>query len=1837
NGHDGYTINGNDNNFLYNTSIYDKNGEPFIAWLGKQFCVIDNGVDWNISKVLADENEDDTHLIEVGKSLNLPEGFAITPLEINDDGINTRISITQNGDEVYNVTINESELFIYEEDLNASGIKDNWVLKFNVETVFKGINSELININKTQLISPDVLTIRTPDTDLIPTYEITSQDFDMTLQIKLDHSSDFIQLYKGSTVSFLDNSFHFRISEDGDLGGLAVVIEEPGTYEIFSKCHELPANTFVPFDLTSALDPSILYYDFDEGDGDEVLNFNVDVDKNQIKGIDNFLYETSIYDKDGKDFIAWLGEPYFVVSNEGSDWYLSELLIDEDKDDTRLLEIGKTLTFEEEGLALTPLEVDVDGDEVWFTLTRDGEEVDSSVVKEGSVYKYEEDLNESGDEDNTVLKFIVETVYIDSFVKINSTQLVSTDIVKVETPDSDLFDDFEVTTVNDQTLQIKFDKDDDNITLTKGDTTSFLNDTFHFRTNEDGDIGGIYTTIKVEKAWRDVTESLYTDTNTVCGNVTTLSEFIIAVDNILPEDTNGNGGSSSGGGNTQQGTNVNVQFEDEGINITFAEVTKSGDTSVDTSSTGPDIPDGYDRVGEYRNITTTAKYTGNTSVCINYSDTKMVDESALKLFHYETGENEPIVVYVQTGINAVDSTWDLSSPTHPSLLYYDFEEGEGCENLHFVINGHDDYTINGSDNNFLYNTSIYDKNGEPFIAWLGKQFCVIDNGVDWNISKVLTDENEYDTHLIEVGESLSLPEGFAITPLEINDDGINTRISITQNGDEVYNLTINESELFIYEEDLNANGIKDNWVLKFNVEEVSKGEYDSEIVKINKIQLISPDVVTIRTPDSDLIPNYIITSQDSDETLQIKLDQPNDIIQLYKGSTVSFLDNSFHIRISKDGDLVGLAVVIEEPGTYEIFSECKELPTGIGAMVPFDLTSPFNPSILYYDFDKGDGAEVLNFTVDVDNKQIKGHDNFLYQTSIYDKDGKDFIAWLGEPYFVVGTGSDWYLSELLIDEDEDDTHLLEIGQTLTFEEEGLALTPVEIDVDGEEVWFTLTKDGEEVDSSVVKEGNVYKYEEDLNESGYEDNTVLKFIVETVFAGNNTNFVKINSTQLVSTDIVKVETPDSELFDDFEVTTVGDDTLRITFDKDDDKITLKKDGMVNFLDRFNFRINEDGNIGGIYTTIKVEKPWRDVTKSLDTDTNTVCGNVTTLSEFIIAVDNILPEDTNGNGGSSSGGGNTQQGTNINVQFEDEGINITFAEVTKSGNTSVDTSLTGPDLPDGYDLVGEYRNITTTAKYAGNTSVCIDYSDTKIIDESALKLFHYETGENGSIVVYVQTGINAVDSTWDLFSPIHPSLLYFDFEEGDGCENLHFVINGHDGYTINGSDNNFLYNTSIYDKNGEPFIAWLGKQFCVIDNGVDWNISKVLADENEDDPHLIKVGESLSLPEGFAITPLEINDDGTNTRISITQNGDEVYNVTINEHELFVYEEDLNASGIKDNWVLRFNVEAVFKGEYDSEIVKINKTQLISPDVMTIRTPDSDLISNYIITSQDSDKTLQIKLNQPGDIIQLYKGSTVSFLDNSFHIRISEDGNVGGFVVVIEEPGTYELFSECKELPTGIGAMVPFDLTSAFNPSILYYDFDKGDGAEVLNFTVDVDNKQIKGHDNFLYQTSIYDKDGKDFIAWLGEPYFVVGTGSDWYLSELLIDEDEDDTHLLEIGQTLTFEEEGLALTPVEIDVDDEEVWFTLTKDGEEVNSSVVKEGSVYKYKQDLNESGNEDNWVLKFRVETVFAGNNTNFVKINSTQLVSTDIVKVETPDSDLFDDFEVTTVNDQTLQIKFDK
>jgi S-layer protein (TIGR01567 family) len=275
----------------------------------------------------------------------------------------------------------------------------------------------------------------------------------------------------------------------------------------------------------------------------------------------------------------------------------------------------------------------------------------------------------------------------------------------------------------------------------------------------------------------------------------------------------------------------------------------------------------------------------------------------------------------------------------------------------------------------------------------------------------------------------------------------------------------------------------------------------------------------------------------------------------------------------------------------------------------FILNSTTHPSILYYDLDEGEGNESLIFTVNNSNEEIEKSD-FEYKTTRYNKDDEtddNWIAWLGEPYYVVEASGDWYLSKLIVDEDEDDEHLLRVGETMNLPN-GFAISPLEIDVDGEEAWFTVTQDGEEVESLVVDDDTQFKYETDLNESGDDDNWVLTFWVESVFAGMNTNLVKINSTQLLDPEVTLIETPDDDLFDDFEIKNDNNNALIIELDASDDTIDLKRDGIVHFLDdRFSFRINEDGDFGGILRVVQVgevEEPTETATP-----TDTVDANVT----------------------------------------------------------------------------------------------------------------------------------------------------------------------------------------------------------------------------------------------------------------------------------------------------------------------------------------------------------------------------------------------------------------------------------------------------------------------------------------------------------------------------------------------------------------------------------------------------------------------------------------------------
>ncbi len=96
--------------------------------------------------------------------------------------------------------------------------------------------------------------------------------------------------------------------------------------------------------------------------------------------------------------------------------------------------------------------------------------------------------------------------------------------------------------------------------------------------------------------------------------------------------------------NTPLGLSVHLQLLDlttktSPANLTFSDVTQAGLTTLNTSSTGPTPPAGF-QLGNpptYYNLNTTALFSGPISICLNYSTITFVNPAGLHLFHFDSG------------------------------------------------------------------------------------------------------------------------------------------------------------------------------------------------------------------------------------------------------------------------------------------------------------------------------------------------------------------------------------------------------------------------------------------------------------------------------------------------------------------------------------------------------------------------------------------------------------------------------------------------------------------------------------------------------------------------------------------------------------------------------------------------------------------------------------------------------------------------------------------------------------------------------------------------------------------------------------------------------------------------------------------------------------------------------------------------------------------------------------------------------------------------------------------------------------------------------------------------
>ena len=461
------------------------------------------------------------------------------------------------------------------------------------------------------------------------------------------------------------------------------------------------------------------------------------------------------------------------------------------------------------------------------------------------------------------------------------------------------------------------------------------------------------------------------------------------------------------------------------------------------------------------------------------------------------------------------------------------------------------------------------------ISWNEQPYYVIDdNTTHLTIARLLVNEDTYDTYRLKKGDTLMLPDGYAITILDIDSYCGQLLFSLTQYGKEVDRKVVRTIDSYEYRVDLNVSGQNDNRVMWFNV---GGG--------LNSIGLISSDVLRIENGDeiNIILEGYKTNIENNGTTVTVVRDDLTNNINLTKGGSTAFMDNWFNVRINSASDAAAVSSAVIISDTYELVGAVEYPYSGYGE---FNLSSKDNPAILYYDLENAAGYETLNLSIDNNFKPTDHGQSYrvpaaslIYTTTIYPtRDHNDLkIAWLGEPYYVIEHDSASVLiSKLLKDEHRDDCYLLSEGDTLPLPD-GFNLIADTINISTGTVLFSLTQNHIEIDNSTITAGEVYQYKADLDNNGKDDNQVLRFNVDKVYLCNNAAHVKINALQMISVEMIRIFNGDVNILKDYTVDIKNEGTvIEVRLNDLNNAITLIDDEITGFLDdMFHIRVYNNG--------------------------------------------------------------------------------------------------------------------------------------------------------------------------------------------------------------------------------------------------------------------------------------------------------------------------------------------------------------------------------------------------------------------------------------------------------------------------------------------------------------------------------------------------------------------------------------------------------------------------------------------------------------------------------------
>ncbi|RSD33207.1 MAG: S-layer-related duplication domain protein [Methanohalophilus sp.] len=241
----------------------------------------------------------------------------------------------------------------------------------------------------------------------------------------------------------------------------------------------------------------------------------------------------------------------------------------------------------------------------------------------------------------------------------------------------------------------------------------------------------------------------------------------------------------------------------------------------------------------------------------------------------------------------------------------------------------------------------------------------------------------------------------------------------------------------------------------------------------------------------------------------------------------------------------------------------------------------------YYDLDTGDTSESMTIEIDVDGREIK-EDKLVYSTNPISKefeytgwDNYQIIGFMAERYFAgykntsesivdsdLSLMSDGILAKVLLDTDDDES--IYSGSSLALEE-GYNLNIQQVDVNGNSVWMSLTKDGDEVDDAILSSGETYVYEKDLG--GVEDVPLIAVHIDSVFSGTETNVVSIDGIFQISDDYVEIDEDDE--YGEMTISSVSKTEIEMKNEEGD--INLEEGDIIDLMGKLKFIVADDSDV------------------------------------------------------------------------------------------------------------------------------------------------------------------------------------------------------------------------------------------------------------------------------------------------------------------------------------------------------------------------------------------------------------------------------------------------------------------------------------------------------------------------------------------------------------------------------------------------------------------------------------------------------------------------------------